>query len=49
VVSGVWPLPPEMADPTEMNRLKLSQSQLEDMIGQLREQMQETRDLLAVA
>lgn len=47
VVAGIYPAPPETADETQLRLLKLSQSQLDNMIAEIREEMQETRDMLA--
>ncbi len=49
VVCGIWPLPPEIVDPAALQLLRLSQSQVSMMIEHLREQMQESRELLATS
>lgn len=47
LASGVFPSPPEYADPGQLHDLRLSQTQMEGLLDEIRHQMQESRDLLA--
>lgn len=49
LAAGVYPAPPEFADPAQLQILRLSQTQMEGLLDEIRLQMQETRDLLAGA
>ncbi|HWA28582.1 MAG TPA: HDOD domain-containing protein [Lacunisphaera sp.] len=47
LAAGVYPPPPEFADPDQLHILHLTQTQMESLLDDLRHQMQETRDMLA--
>jgi HD-like signal output (HDOD) protein len=47
LASGVFPSPPEFADPGQLQVLRLSQTQMEGLLDEIRLQMQESRDMLA--
>ena len=47
LAGGVYPAPPEFADPGQLHILRLSQTQMEGLLDEIRTQMQESRDMLA--
>ena len=47
LAGGVYPAPPEFADPSQLHVLRLSQAQMEGLLDEIRTQMQESRDMLA--
>lgn len=47
LASGVFPSPPEFADPSQLQVLRLGQTQMEGLLDEIRLQMQESRDMLA--
>ncbi len=49
LASGVHPPPPEIMDPSQLQLLKLQQSELSGLLDEVRGRMQESRDLLAAA